>query len=80
MAAKMPLARIAKAPAKLTELPIGETTHITFTDVIVDEKDLSTYINPDAKLRQKALNTVKIRREEDGYHINVAQPDIDSNH
>ena len=45
--------------------------------MIVDEKNLSTYINPDAKLRQKTINTVRIRREEDGYHLNLGSPDLD---
>jgi hypothetical protein len=77
MAAKMPHARVSKPPAPVADLPMGETSYITFTEVLVDEKDLSTYIKPDAKLRANAFNTVRIKREEAGYHINIGSPEID---
>lgn len=67
MPAKMPTAYIANPPVPVSRLPIGETSYVTFTEIIVDEKDLSTYLRSTAKLRNENPSTVKIRHDEDGY-------------
>jgi hypothetical protein len=75
MTAKMPASRV-NVPVPLTQLAVGDSSFILFTDLIVDQTDLSTYINPEGTLRNKGINTVGIRREEDGFHIEVHHDDM----
>jgi hypothetical protein len=53
--AKMPESRIAKPPVILSDSTEDEV-FITYSDVVVDEKDRSTYIENNAKIRQKACH------------------------
>src|SRR5450755_3285911 len=73
MAAKMPVAYIENPPVPVSHLRIGEAGHIGFSDVFIDQKDLSTYIRPAAKLQEKTFNTVGVRRDEDGYRLVLHQ-------
>ena len=75
MTAKMPASRV-NVPVPLSQLAVGDSSYILFTDLIVDQTDLSTYINPEATLRNKEINTVGIRREEDGFHIEIHHDDM----
>jgi hypothetical protein len=75
MTAKMPASR-AKVSVHLSQLAVGDSSYILFTDLIVDQTDLSTYINPKATLRNKGISTVGIRREEDGFHIEIHHDDM----
>ncbi len=75
MTAKMPPSRV-KVSVPLSQLTIGDASYILFTDLIVDQADLSTYINPEATLRNKGISTVGIRREEDGFHIEIHDDDL----
>jgi hypothetical protein len=51
MTAKMPASRV-NVSVPLSQLAVGESSFILFTDLIVDQTDLSTYINPEATLTQ----------------------------
>ena len=75
MTAKMP-ASLVKVSMPVSQLAVGDASYILFTDLIVDEADLSTYINPEATLRNKGISTVGIRREEDGFHIEIHHDDM----
>jgi len=75
MTAKMPASRV-NVPVPLSQLAVGDSSYIIFTDLIVDQTDLSTYINPEAILRNKGISTVGIRREEDGFHIEIHHDDM----
>ena len=55
--------RVRKPPVCLPSL--NGRSYITFTEVMVDT-DLSTYVNKNANLRTKTLNTVGIERLGDG--------------
>ena len=75
MTAKMPASRV-NVSVPLSQLAVGESSFILFTDLIVDQTDLSTYINPEATLRHKGISTVGIRREGNGFHIEIHHDDM----
>jgi hypothetical protein len=75
MTAKMPASSL-KVFVPVSQLAVGDSSYILFTDLIVDQTDLSTYINPEATLRNKGISTVGIRREEDGFHLEIHDDDM----
>jgi hypothetical protein len=68
---KMPIAFISQPPKTVEQLQLGQEGYLTFTDILVDRKDLSAYIRKDAEVRHAGLNTVKVLREPDGFHIQL---------
>ena len=74
----MPQSRIKKPPiTALPNLREGGEAFVTFTDVVVDQKDGSTYVNRKADTRDRARDTVKIRRSADGYHLTIWENDTE---
>lgn len=71
----MPLNFIEQSPATVSRLAVGETGFITFTEVRVS-RDLSTYIDPSAKLRSKVFSTVQVERTERGYRLVLHDPTL----
>ncbi|MDQ2841953.1 MAG: hypothetical protein M3Y72_13125 [Acidobacteriota bacterium] len=75
MTAKMPLAYIEPAPVPVSQLPVGGTGFIASFGLRVGP-DLSTYIPPAAKLRDKTLHTVEVRRGSDGYRVVIHEASL----
>jgi len=73
--AKMPEHRIDKPPVPLSKTNADDVSYISFTDVVVDARDRSTYVEANATVRRKAFNTVKVIREADGYHLIIFDKD-----
>ena len=73
----MPQSRIRKPPMTLPNLREGDEVFVTFTEIVVDQKDGSTYVSKKADARDQARNTVKIRRSADGYHLTIWEKDTD---
>ncbi len=68
MPAKMPLAYIEPTPIPVSQLEVGQTGFINFSELRVD-LDLSTFIEPATKLRKKSFNTVEVRRNDEGWNV-----------
>jgi hypothetical protein len=68
MPAKMPIAFIADVPVLVSQLAVGQTGFVLFTDVCVG-RDLSTYIRSTAKLGAKTFNSVAVRHTDIGYSL-----------
>lgn len=69
----MPEHRIDKPPVPLSTAA-GES-YISFTDVVVDERDHSTYVEASARIRHRAFNTVKVIQEVEGYDLIIFDKD-----
>jgi hypothetical protein len=62
------LAFIADGPVLVSQLAVGQTGFVLFTDVCVG-RDLSTYIRSTAKLGAKTFNSVAVRHTDTGYNL-----------
>jgi hypothetical protein len=70
-AAQLPDELIASKKHLVADLGNGETSYITFTELIV-RSDRSCFVNLEAELRGKGLNRVQVTRANDGaFHIVV---------
>lgn len=75
MAAKLPESLVKRPlPAyTIRTMPFGESYDARPVVLLVDE-DGSCYLNPDAKIDEAGLIT--IRRDEVGYHVTVRMPGV----
>jgi hypothetical protein len=70
MPAKLPPELISHPPRHLRELQVGETGYVVFTALKLDAEGYC-YLNPDAELRGRTINTIKVTRDPDGFHVTV---------
>lgn len=75
-AAKLPPELLAPVPRRLIELEEGETGHIVFTAMQVDQ-DGECFLDPETPLREKTgFNKIEVRHDNEGFHVVVSDPDI----
>jgi hypothetical protein len=65
---KLPNELRVDAPRPVSELKSGETGHAVFTDFLVRENG-DCFLRAAAKLRNKSVNTIVVRRDDAGYHV-----------
>src|ERR1700722_6998234 len=66
--AKLPTELRVDAPSPVSELKSGEPGHAAFTDFLVRENG-DCFLRAAAKLRNKSVNTIVVRRDDAGYHV-----------
>jgi hypothetical protein len=66
--AKLPSELRMDAPRTVSELSSGETGHTAFSDFLVRENG-DCFLRGAAKLRNKSVNTIEVRRDDLGYHV-----------
>jgi hypothetical protein len=66
--AKLPPELRVDSPRTISGMKSGETGHAAFTDFCVSENG-DCFLRAGAKLREKLVNTIEVRRDEVGYNV-----------
>jgi hypothetical protein len=70
MPAQLPANLITSRPRRLGQTEIGERLYVTFTAMSVDEQGFC-YLDPNARVRPRGFNCIRVDRAVDGFHVTV---------